>query len=162
MAISYRQLLTLRIAGNPIVLLPLRKGASPIRVGPLRRTRPTPLGRPDFIGAPARDSAYRSPALGVGGKGSPRTTVRSCMVCPPRTPRISYSPDRSAVVPGLNVLLIRQTPQSCRAFSASIGPSCTYISYVVVRQTCGTVLFDLSNGGGKRYPVVTRGRETLE
>lgn len=40
------------------------------------------------------------PGRGVGGKGSPFTTVRSTPVEPPRGPTCSYWPDRGAVLPG--------------------------------------------------------------
>jgi hypothetical protein len=50
------------------------------------------------------------PDFGGGGKTSPRTTVRSLPVLPPRGPISSYSPETGASSPGLNNRFIRITP----------------------------------------------------
>jgi transcriptional regulator with XRE-family HTH domain len=57
------------------------------------------LPDPFFVRSAIR---YASPAFGVGGNGSPRTTVRSFPVRPPRGPRISYCAETGAFVPGVS------------------------------------------------------------
>lgn len=49
---------------------------------------------------------YFCPGSGVGGSGALRVEVRSCPVCPPRGPTISYWPETGAFDPGVNVSLL--------------------------------------------------------
>ncbi|VWX46617.1 hypothetical protein NOVOSPHI9U_10160 [Novosphingobium sp. 9U] len=81
-----------------------------------------------FVGS---TKVYPIPDLGVGGSGSPRTTVRSTPVRPPRGPICSYWPDLGAEVPGGSVVffmlvsLIATGPTYSGLFVATAGNTIT-------------------------------------
>ena len=60
------------------------------------------------------DDLVALPGFRGGGRGSPRVTVHSSPVRPPRGPMISYWPDRGAFAPGLPVVLIANHLLSAR------------------------------------------------
>jgi hypothetical protein len=69
---------------------------------------------------------YPMPGRGVGGSGSPRVTVRSCPVSPPRGPTSAYWPELGAMLPecsGGLVAMVRSRPATPAARRTPAGPS---------------------------------------